>query len=467
MTREEIIPILKSYKAFENIKNESLNWLIDHGRIRHIKAGELTVEPGAQVEYMSIVLKGRYKVSFERDGKIQEFGEWTAVHITGLLPFSRLKVITAHARAMDDCVYLELHKDYFAELVSEDYELMQNLVAEMSDRIRNFEHQRTQEEKLMSLGKMAASLTHELNNPASAMTRSASELYKRIHSTPERFKAIMQMGITPEQTDEINGIIFKKIEEAPKVSMSLMEREEALDDLLDWMDDNQIDNGDDIADTLVDFNFNTFDLTKIQGVVGGDSIGILLWWVESTLNLERLIAEIQESATRISDLVSSVKNYSRMDKGEGKQPVDLHNGLDSTVTMLNPLLKKKNIQIDKQYGADLPQVKAEEGQLNQVWTNIISNAADALEKDGRITIKTYKHDDWGFVEIHDNGSGIPDDVINKIFDPFYTTKPLGEGTGLGLDISRRIVEAHEGRINVSSEPGSTTFKICIPAFHKK
>jgi signal transduction histidine kinase len=187
-----------------------------------------------------------------------------------------------------------------------------------------------------------------------------------------------------------------------------------------------------------------------------------LWWLESTLNLERLVNEIREASGRISDLIKSIKSYTHMDRSKDAQRIDLHEGISNTLVMLKHQLKNKAIQVEKSFAEDLPKVLAFPGELNQVWTNLIDNAVDAMEKNGILKLKTYLHRDKLFVEISDNGSGIPEDAVSKIFDPFYTTKGVGKGTGMGLDVVRRIVEHHKGHIEVTSKPGNTTFIISIP-----
>ncbi len=455
---------LQSFEAFEGIKSEPLEWLIDKSRYVFYKSGTSIFEPDTKADYMQVVIQGRYSVTFEQQGQLREVGVWEQGYVTGVLPFSRMTHTRAYGQAIDDCHFLELHRDCFVEMVNTSYQLTQNLVGLMSNRIREFSQLRFQNEKLMSLGKLSAGLAHELNNPASAMVRSADELYHKIHSTPEKFKNVITMRITPEQTDEVNAIMFGKINnKSVQPELSLLEVEELKDDLLDWLEDHRVDDGDDIADTFVDFGLTVDDLDQIDEIVDGESIPSLMWWIESTLSLENLVGEIKESADRIATLVTSIKEYSHMDRGVSREKVDIHHGLKSTMIMLKHKFKTKKIQVEKKLAEGLPTVEGYPGELNQVWTNLIVNALDAMEPEGNLLIETYPDRKFVCVNITDSGSGIPEENLTRIFDPFFTTKAVGEGTGMGLDIVKKIMDRHHADIRVESKPGKTTFKLCFPA----
>jgi signal transduction histidine kinase len=204
------------------------------------------------------------------------------------------------------------------------------------------------------------------------------------------------------------------------------------------------------------------DLDKMKAAVNGKDLDAILWWIESTLSLERLVKEIRESADRIGKLVRSVKSYTHMDQSQGLQPTDLHEGLRSTLTMLKHAQKEKNIQLVQEFAVDMPLVVMHPGEMNQVWTNLIDNAIDAAPLGGTLTIRSSVQKGKAVVDIIDNGSGIPEEIRTKIFDPFFTTKAVGKGTGMGLEITRRIVLQHHGDIQVKSKPGETIFTVCIP-----
>lgn len=453
---------LRQIETLQDLPEEALQWLADKSDYVIYKKGDHIFEPGDAVDHMQIILEGEYLIELERDGKRKELGIWGKGNITGVLPFSRMKETRAYGIALQDTHALELHRDYFVEMVNVSYDMVQALVGVMSTRIRDFSQLRFQDEKLMALGKLSAGLAHELNNPATSMVRSSEELYKGVHATPEKFKNIITMRITPEQTDRVNAILFSKLENAQEVELGLMEKEEALDELMDWLEDHDVEEADQIAETFVDFGMTINELREIHNIIEGKSVGPIMAWIESTLNLERLVGEIRESADRISGLIKAIKSYSHMDRASTMEELNIHEGIKNTLIILKHKIKNKNIQLVKDLDPELPKVCAHAGELNQVWTNLIDNAIDAMDREGTLTIKTTQERNSVCVYITDTGSGIPEEHQIRIFDPFFTTKPMGEGTGMGLDIVKKIMDRQQGDIKiVESRPGKTTFRVCF------
>lgn len=457
----DLVSKLQSFETFKSIPTEALQWLVDQSEYKFYPSGIKMFSSGDPVDHMQIIIKGKYQVWREQKGERRELGTWGTGYLTGVLPFSRMEVAKAEGMALEDTYSLELHRNCFTEMVNVSYELTQALVGFMSNRIREFSTLQSQNEKLMALGKLSAGLAHELNNPASAIVRSAKELYQSIHSTPEKFKSVITMRITPEQTDEVNAILFDKLRN-PINELSLLDRQDAFDDLTDWLEDHDIDDGDDLVETFVDYGLTPEELTRIEEILEGEGLRVILWWIESTLSLEKLVNEIQESADRIAELVTSVKEYSHMDRGSAMEYTDIRDGIKTTVLILKHKIKEKQIQVNKEFDSNLPKFKAFVGELNQVWTNLIVNAIDAMDKGGTLTLRTYLEGDSICASVNDTGHGIPDAIKNEIFETFFTTKSVSEGTGMGLDITRRIIERHSGTISVESEPGNTTFSICLP-----
>lgn len=460
----DLITQLQQIEPLQHIAPEALQWLISRSEYHRYPKGEHLFEPGYPVDHMQIILEGEYLVELNRDGKRKEMGIWGKGNITGVLPFSRMKEAMAYGIALQDTCVLELHRDHFVEMVNVSYDLVQALVGVMSTRIRDFSQIRFQDEKLMSLGKLSAGLAHELNNPASAMVRSSEELYKRVHATPEKFKDVITMRITGEQTDRVNEILFSKLRNEQPLEMGLLEKEDARDELLDWLEDHDVPDADTIAETFVDFGLTEQELDQIDEIVAGQSVGPIMAWIESTLNLERLVSELQESAGRISELIKAIKSYSHMDRAATMEHLNVHEGIISTLIILKHKFKSKNIQLEKDLAPELPKVSANAGELNQIWTNLIDNALDAMDNGGTLSIRTTQERESVCVYISDTGTGIPEEDQTRIFDPFFTTKPMGEGTGMGLDIVKKIVDRHQGDIRiVESRPGKTTFRVCF--FH--
>jgi signal transduction histidine kinase len=416
---------------------------------------------------MQVVLTGGFLIRRESEGRKRDMGFWEAPMVTGVLPFSRMTEARAEGLTTATTNILQLHKEHFTEMVNQSYSLTQALVAVMTNRVRDFQQMQLMDEKLMALGKMSAGLAHELNNPAAAMIRSAQELHRHLQQTPERFKATLTMRVNEDDVDVINEMLFERMATGRKNAgkdLSLMEREEHNDDLMDWFEEHGIDNGDEIADTLIDWEFQPEHLDRIAAVLPKKSLQPVISWIETSLITESLVGEIQTASSRISELVTSIKTYSHMDSDPSMEFIDIHEGLISTLTMLKFKFKEKNVVLQKEWDRDLPFIKALAGELNQVWTNLIVNALDALgERDGSsLTIRTYRRRDNLCIDIEDNGPGIPADIQSRIFEPFFTTKGIGEGTGMGLDIVRRVIERHNGSISVNSVPGRTCFLICFP-----
>ncbi len=457
-----IIAALKNIPAFQEVPEEHLQWLAEKGELRKLDTDDYLFKKGDPAEHLYVILQGRLLLKFVQANQMRDVGELTEGSITGLLPFSRMKQAGAMGIATRPTTYLALHKDHFTELIRISYELTAALVHEMTSRTRNFTRQQQQNDKMMALGKLSAGLAHEMNNPASAIVRSAVELKKQLHQTPERFKQVMNMKVTPEQVDAVNEIMYAKIQQSEKTTLSLMERNSLEDEIADWLEDKNVEDSYDLAETFVAYGLTTQEMEQINYIVPNEFLSPVLVWVANNFNTERLVNDIEEAATRISNLVKAVKTYSHMDRAQEKEATDIHAGIKNTLTILNHKLKNKHIEVNKNFQAELPPIKIFEGEMNQVWTNLIDNAIDAMDNGGKLELNTRQDREFVVVEVVDSGNGIPEDILDSIFDPFFTTKPIGQGTGLGLDVVKKIVDQHNGQVKVNSEPGKTVFTVCLP-----
>jgi len=463
MTKLEICNALWENEVLNSIPEPQMEWLVDNSNVIELKAGEYLFQPQQPALHLYIVLSGAFRIYFERNGQIQEVAELLPKELTGVLPYSRMKAASAFGQAKENAQVLALHRDLFPDMICNHHGLTEVLVHQMTDRIRNFTTLQQQNEKLASLGKLSAGLAHELNNPSAAVVRSSEALLKHLQATPEKFKAVMQINVTPEQVDTVGAVLFDRMRNFSNTRLSLMEKTALEDELVDWIDDKGMENSLEWAEVFAEYNFQVEDFEKVSAVVPDTSLQAVFGWMTSNLIAEKMVLEIADASKRISDLVSSVKNYTHMDRAQDKQPTNLHEGLRSTITMLGHKLRHNKVTLVEDFG-DIPMVKAFPGEVNQVFTNIIDNALDAMEEGGgKLTIATKRKAEFVEVIIADTGAGIPPEVVKKIFDPFFTTKAIGKGTGMGLDLVLKIMkQRHRGDVKVSSEPGNTAFTLCFP-----
>jgi signal transduction histidine kinase len=334
----------------------------------------------------------------------------------------------------------------------------------MTNRVRTFTSLQQQNEKMMALGKLSAGLTHELNNPAAAIVRSSDTLMEHLRLQPDDFKEIMAIRMDKKEVDAVNLKLWEVLDRTEKPKLTLIERTELEDKITGWLEDHQVKRAAEIAENFLEDGFTPDDLRDFKTHIPAPSLSPVFNWINSNLVTRKMVADINEASRRISDLVRSVKNFTHMDQGKGKELTDIRDGIRNTLTMLHYRFKKGNVTLIEDYDENLPRICAMVGELNQVWTNLIDNALDAMEPAGRgqLTIHTEKEGDWARTSITDNGPGIPAEIQTRIFDPFFTTKEIGKGTGLGLDVVCRIIRQHHGSIRVQSKPGETMFVICFP-----
>ena len=461
---------IAGFEAFEGVGPEALDWLVERSEYLLFPAGTSLYEDGVPVDTMDVIVEGRYSVRRVRGGEggARDLGEYGTGYVTGVLPFSRMTHSGARLLCLVDTYVLRLHRDSFTELVTVSYALAQNLVAQMSNRIRVFADIRSQDEKMMSLGKLSAGLAHELNNPSAAIVRSAEDLYAELHRTPESFKEIMLMDITPAETDAINAVLFARLatlhDEDPRSALERMEAQEAIED---WLDEHDLPVDESVVEAFGQARLTAGDLAAMHAAVQGRSMPPLLRWLAQNITLEILVGEIREAAGRISELVTSVKSYTHMDRDGGRQALNVHEGLRSTLTLLKHRFKQTGVTLVEDFAAGLPPVMAWGGQINQVYTNLIDNAVDAAAEraggPGAVTVRTRaRGGDAVCVEVEDDGVGVPEELRQRIFEPFFTTKEVGQGTGMGLDIVRKILDRHGAAVELDSRPGHTTFRFCLP-----
>ncbi|MEO6150491.1 MAG: ATP-binding protein [Mucilaginibacter sp.] len=454
---------LKNIESLKSVPDNQLQWLTDVGHRQGFEPGEHLFNAGDPINNTFFILDGRFRICMLQNGKIREVADFGPGAITGFLPFSRGVNVIGYGECTQKMVALIVPIEQMKEVGKLHYELTEALVHIMTTRVREVTAVLQQNEKMMALGKLSAGLAHELNNPAAAIVRNTSSLKEQIKHLPDLFKQVAAIQLDMDEIEPVNEFIAEVINRPDKPVLSMMQRADLEDDIIDWLEDHEIDN-DAMAETLVDMGFSISDLEKLRDQTSAECIAPVLAWVNNNLVTDKLVTDIEEASRRISDLVGSVKNFTHMDRDGNKQVIDIHTGIANTLKMLGYKFKKGNIELVEEYSANVPKVNAMAGELNQVWTNLIDNAIDAMEVNGKgiLKITTKKDGDFVQVKIIDNGPGIPEDIKSKVFDPFFTTKEMGKGTGVGLDVVSRIVRQHNGTVKVRSVPGETEFEVCLP-----
>src|SRR5579863_545538 len=444
--------------VFADLPDDQLEWFISQSQEMNLKAGDTYARQGDPADAMFIILEGQLQGRGEIGGETVTF-DLEPGDVTGILPFSRMKQFTVSGRAVTDSHALRFPASLFPQLVQKMPELTQRLVGLMSDRIRETTRLEQQRDRLASLGKLSAGLAHELNNPASAAKRATSQLRDMLTKIRNASLELGGRDLTPSQKAEIEKVeaSFTRTDIVPPDALTISDLEDQIDSLLRSHGQNDLWQ---LAAGLARRNVNPEAVESLFATLDADTARAALVRISASVEIASLLHEIESSTSRISDLVGAIKEYTHMDQAP-VQNVDVVRSLETTLTILNHKLKR-GVTVRRDYHSVPLLVNSFGSELNQVWTNIIDNAIDAMHGTGELRIRTYRDDGCAVVEIGDNGPGIPEAVQPHIFEPFFTTKGVGEGTGLGLDTVQRIVKKHRGNIQLTSKPGDTRFQVWLP-----
>ena len=464
MTEEKLkrfVQELRIVPEIADLPEDVLGWLAERLDEKMFSAGEIVGKQGDPANTFYVLLEGELHFRRESDSQDMRVYVMKPGEIGGKLPYSRLTNWPGTLRAVATSRLLVGSTDLFPEMVRDAPLITQRLVGMMSDRIRWATREDQQRDRLASLGKLSAGLAHELNNPAASAKRSALALSEAQEALREATSQLDSRSLSPEQRKAILHFERQALQhtQAPILMDSLTQSEKE-EEITSWLEKHGVQDGWKLAPVLAETSLESSWLEALQQQAGNEAFPDALRRIVSQVLARRLTKEIESSTERISELVKAIKEYSYMDQAP-VQEIDVHHGLESTLVMLKYKLKH-GIAVERRFDKSLPHISVYGSELNQVWTNLIDNAADAMKNDGTLTIRTSLDGNCILVEISDTGSGIPEEIQSKIFEPFFTTKKMGEGTGLGLDTVYRIIRRHHGDIHVESEPGNTRFQIRLP-----
>jgi signal transduction histidine kinase len=453
---------LRDAPVLAALSDEELVQLTEAGRERRLAPGEFLFRQGDRASAFHVVLDGQLETTREVAGEqvlMMSHGPGGFLGAMALLTDTPYRGTT---RSVGETVVLELDGEELRRLAFTHPPLLRELLPALesvSGTVKGIERDR---EKLLAVGRLAAGLAHELNNPAAAAARGVATLREYERQRQSAFAEIAGGGAPAEELAALASLGAAATDQtAPSERLDPLAASDREEELFAAIEQRGLQDPYRIASVLTEARLGPEWVDRVAAAVGDGGLDAGLRFVAACTGSRVVLAELEEAITRIADLVGAVRSYSYLDQAP-RQTVDIHEGLESTLSLLSHKLREKGVAIVRDFDSQLPGVEASGSELNQVWTNLIDNAIDALGADGQLTLRTRTQGERVCIEIADNGPGIPEDLQARIFDAFFTTKPVGQGTGLGLDIAQRIVVRHHGELRLESQPGGTTFRVLLP-----
>jgi signal transduction histidine kinase len=460
MKTEELVDLLASHRTIGKAPREELVWVAEHATLRHLQQGEVVSRQTELVDGLHIVLTGRMSIYMNRGTGLRKMMEWQAGDVTGILPYSRMTTPPGDTIVEEPSDVVTIWTNDLPELIRHCYEVTATLVHVMTDRARRFTSTDLRDEKMRSLGKLAAGFAHEVNNPASAALRDAKSLAATLESTEEAVRLLYASGLTGGQRGELDALWNVCKSTTTHQTMSGLVLADREDLIAEWLRAHNVTEA--LNEELARTPATTADLDRLAKALKGPTLDAALRWITSAFSARSLVVDIERATSRIHALVAAAKGFTHMDRAPDLEPVEILPGLSDTVALLVGKARAKSVAITLDIPEDLPPIRGYTVEINQIWMNLVDNAIDAAPNHGHVAVTGILEGADVIVTIVDDGPGIPPNIQQIIFDPFFTTKPVGEGTGLGLDIVRRVLHWHNGDIIVNSRPGRTEFRVRLP-----
>ena len=462
----DVVALLLEHRTLGGAPREELEWLAAHGEAHHVEPGTLRNADGdvhplvaSGLSSLIILFRGHLQMYGDHGAGRHKLAEWQGGDVTGYLPYSRMSgPATAEMIVAETIDSLSVNRLHFPEMIVACPWVTTRLVHVMIDRARYFRASELADEKMKSLGKLAAGLAHELNNPASASARSAQLLSEAVARGEAAARALCTAGMTEAQFTLLDRV-HETCTVADAAQLTAIERADREDAFAEWLDAHGADTS--AAAALVEAGVDMAALDGLAAAVRGTALDAALRWLATGCTTRNLASDIERGTARISTLVGAVKRFTYMDRALTPEAVDVAEGINDTISLLQAKIRSKSITVAVSIGSDLPPARAIGGDLNQILMHIIDNAIDASPEAGRLEVAADRIHDHIVIRVVDNGPGIPEAVRARVFDPFVTTKPVGQGVGLGLDIARQLVRRNDGDIEVDSVPGRTEFRVAL------
>ena len=432
---------------------------MDNAKPISLRAGEILMKQGDPGDTAFVVVSGEFEITKQSGQSLIRIDVRNSGDVLGEMALLSQSPRSATVTAVTDCEALCISKEIFDNLLSTSPSAALAVLHWVMARLSQNDALLHQQERMAALGTLSAGLAHELNNPAAAAQRSASELNKTLLKLQVLTHQIEESAFKENQTDWLDSFMQEASQRfSSPLKIGALERIELVDQLQAWLEAEGIRSAAEFAPAMVNFGWNVDELENLKGSAFFD---LSIQWLGIGCMTVGLLSEVQQATGRISQIVQAMRAYTYLDQAPLLE-VDVHEGLENTLIIMQHKLKK-DVVVTREYAPNLPRIEAYASELNQVWTNIIDNAVDAMNGRGEIILKTYQKDSDVIVEIIDNGPGIPEEIQSRIYEPFFTTKPPGKGTGLGLHISHDIIaNRHHGQLLVESRPGETKFKAVLP-----